>query len=703
MAPSPPPCPGAQPRNVDKNLPGGSTAALQPDFANGYDMASRFNTDGLGNTYIGIVIAWTCLLLPAAIFLIRHRKLPYLRMRNIPLAISAVATLHVYWVLCMIAYVLNGYFPCATEYWIMSIYLPLGIALFHATNSQLLSIATAQKRYVQSDVLSEPSRQGQGPAARGWRKWWQRLKTYNATKNTIAWIGMGMVVQVSVTFWLAQLHEFQTKQNYFKFVFTLIVFLMSRKFHPSFGITGVVTTRTGCRRGWEWWPSIAWQLFWSWAYAPVLLWRVRGIDDVHGWRSQTIACIIAGMPASPMWLIALYAPPMKAVNRYFVPPLWFSASIVIMQACVIFVPFFQIFKNRKLETETREIIAEWEEKQKQDCHGSSSFMTLTSSSTKIGSGARSRSRHSIKSNGTNNSRQGEMYTMSALEKTLQVNPTPLLMFSALKDFSGENISFLIHVRQWKADWISSTTTTTPPRSGFRRKQDHPPPSLLADQALMRHQFQQAVGIYASFVSLKYSDFPINISSTHLRELEAVFEQYATLVCAEPASNAATPFDNYWSSSTVSEDRDHDLESRICGKGEAKCEGEILELSSVASTVVSSGGGGGGGGEGCGAGTTNVETPLKSDPQLPELKMTNYGDRLPSTIGIPDAFGPAVFDRAEQSIKELVLTNTWPKFVKAGFAQQNNTVKRDGFAARLQAAVRACRRRLPRVGGGRYRN
>ncbi|KAL2421932.1 hypothetical protein ABEF95_000493 [Exophiala dermatitidis] len=671
MAPSPPPCTGAQPRNVDKNLPGGGTAILQPDFANGYDMASRFNTDGLGNTYIGIVIAWTCLLLPAAIFLIRHRKLPYLRMRNIPLAISAVATLHVYWVLCMIAYVLNGYFPCATEYWIMSIYLPLGIALFHATNTQLLSIATAQKRYVQSDVLSEPSRQGQIPTARGWRRWWQRLKTYNATKNTMAWIGMGMVVQ---------------------FVFTLIVFLMSRKFHPSFGITGVVSTRTGCRRGWEWWPSIAWQLFWSWAYAPILLWRVRGIDDVHGWRSQTIACIIAGMPASPMWLIALYAPPMKAVNRYFVPPLWFSASIVIMQACVIFVPFFQIFKNRKLETETREIIAEWEEKQKQDCHGHGSFLTLTSSSTKVGA----RSRHSIKSTGTNNCRQGEMYTMSALEKTLQVNPTPLLMFSALKDFSGENISFLIHVRQWKADWIPSTTTT-PPRSGFRRKQDHSPPSLLADQALMRHQFQQAVGIYASFVSLKYSDFPINISSTHLRELEAVFEQYATLVCAEPASNAATPFDTYWSSSTVSGDRDHDLESRICGKGE----GEKLELSSVASTVVSNGGGNGEGGAGARLGD---EAHLKSDSgQLPELKMTNFGDRLPSTIGIPDAFGPAVFDRAEQSIKELVLTNTWPKFVKAGFAQQNNTVKCDGFAARFQAAVRACRRRLPRVGGGRYRN
>ncbi|EXJ94943.1 hypothetical protein A1O1_00061 [Capronia coronata CBS 617.96] len=631
MASSAPPCAGAQPRGVDKDLDGSATA-LQPFYANGYDMALRFNTDGLGNTYIGIVIAWTCLLLPAAIFLIRHRNLPYLRMRNIPLAISAVATLHVYWVLCMIAYVLNGYFPCATEYWIMSIYLPLGIALFHATNTQLLSIATAQKRYARGDALLEPQL-SRKPTARGWRKWWETLKAYNATKNTMAWIGMGMLVQLFVT---------------------LFVFLISRKFHPSFGITGVVTSRAACRRGWEWWPSIAWQLFWAWVYAPILLWRVRGIDDVHGWRSQTVACVIAGMPASPMWLIALYASPMKAVNKYFAPPLWFSASIVIMQACVIFVPFCQIFKNRKLERETREIIAEWEEKNKTD--GS-----FTSSSTKVEARSRFTSRQSVKS--TTNSRQGEMYTMSALEKTLQLNPSPLLMFSALKDFSGENISFLIHVRQWKANWMSAS-----PRSGFLRKQE---PSKPHDPVLIRQQFQLAVGIYASFVSLRYSEFPINISSAHLRDLEGVFEQYASLVCAEPAANAATPFENHWSSNFSD-----DLESQGGKDG-----------LSIVSTAV-----------GEGARDELMKPDSERVGQLQELKMTNFGDRLPSNIGIPDTFGPNVFDKAELSIKELVLTNTWAKFVKAGFAQ--NTTQ-EGFAARFQAAVESCRRRLPKV-GGRFR-
>lgn len=313
----------------------------------------------------------------------------------------------------------------------------------------------------------------------------------------------------------------------------------------------------------------------------------------------------------------------------------FSPSIVIMQASVIFVPFFQVFKHRRLETETRCIIAEWEEKQKTG--------SITTGSTKL-------AHQSIKS--TVSTRQGVMYTMGALERALKLDPTGLLMFSALRDFSGENISFLIHVRDWKANWTS--------QSQKLRKQGT---TKAHDAALIRSQFQQAVGIYASFVSLKYSDFPINISSTHLKDIEAIFEQYAALVCAKPAANAATPFDNYWSS-TVSED----LESQA-GK----------ETLSVVSTVIGEGG------------KDEMKRDKTTSIHLQQYKMTNFGERLPANIGIPDSFDETVFDKAELSIKELVLTNTWAKYVKAGFAQ--NSAK-TGFAARIEAAVERCRITLP---------
>lgn len=198
MADSNNPCTGGAPRTVvDKGM---STSTL-PQYAQGYDGSMRYNTDGLGMTYISIVVVWTCLLVPVAIFLVKNRHLPFLRMRNIPLAIGAVATLHVYWILSLIAYVLNGYFPCTTEYWIMSIYLPLGIALFQASNSQLLSIATAQKKYTQGDALVK-AQAGANPRVRGLRKYWQRLKAYNATKNTMAWIGIAMTLQVTLSYLL---------------------------------------------------------------------------------------------------------------------------------------------------------------------------------------------------------------------------------------------------------------------------------------------------------------------------------------------------------------------------------------------------------------------------------------------------------------------------------------------------------------------
>jgi hypothetical protein len=35
------------------------------------------------------------------------------------------------------------------------------------------------------------------------------------------------------------------------------------------------------------------QFFWSWIVGPVVLWKSRYIHDTHGWRVQTMGCVIA--------------------------------------------------------------------------------------------------------------------------------------------------------------------------------------------------------------------------------------------------------------------------------------------------------------------------------------------------------------------------------------------------------------------------
>jgi hypothetical protein len=163
-------------------------------YADPYDMAARFNLNGLGWTYIGLAILWTILLFCGVVFLVLNRRLPFLRIRNLPLSISAVATLHVYWCLCMIAYVLNGFFPCATEYWIMSLYLPLGIALYQASNTQLLQVAGVQERFASTG----PSRTEKACSTTtgGWRELLRKWYSYPATQKAMTSIAVGMVVQV---------------------------------------------------------------------------------------------------------------------------------------------------------------------------------------------------------------------------------------------------------------------------------------------------------------------------------------------------------------------------------------------------------------------------------------------------------------------------------------------------------------------------
>lgn len=78
------------------------------------------------------------------------------------------------------------------------------------------------------------------------------------------------------------------------------MFLVSRKFHDDFGVPGTEVTGTPEQKvqqqatGWEWWPSIFWQMFWAWIFAPYILWQSRRVYDTHGWRLQTIACCVAG-------------------------------------------------------------------------------------------------------------------------------------------------------------------------------------------------------------------------------------------------------------------------------------------------------------------------------------------------------------------------------------------------------------------------
>jgi hypothetical protein len=144
---------------------------------------------------------------------------------------------------------------------------------------------------------------------------------------------------------------------------------------------------------------------------------------------------------------------MAAVGAYVPPPIWFGIFIFLMEIITLGFPIVGVFKAQSLRRETLEAIAEWEKRQalnnlddklapEESTKGSSIYSDTYSKTTTLKSGG------DITIN-TLESTRSSMLTMTALENALRSNAAPLLEFAALKDFSGENVSFLTHIADWR--------------------------------------------------------------------------------------------------------------------------------------------------------------------------------------------------------------------------------------------------------------
>ncbi|KAH7019716.1 hypothetical protein EDB80DRAFT_206536 [Ilyonectria destructans] len=538
------------------------------------------NLDGLGIFWITFALSWTFIVAGGMIFLWRRRDMPMLRIRGLPLSFLAITLLHFYWGAVQTGYV---WFPLAApeiEFWIMSVYLPCGIALFHASNSRFLYVAKAQKELFASDTASIISKRATT------KSFFRRFRYLNYTQKILIFVGAGMAFQL---------------------LLTLFMFLISRKFHSSFGIPGTEVTGTEdnqkfeMRRGWEWWPSVFWQFFWAWIVAPYILWQARGINDTQGWRTQTIVCCLSSLHATPMWLVALYVPAMSPVNNFWIPPQWIALSIMMLESFTIFLPCWEVARYQTLHQEALESIAQWQINKRV---GKASRSFTTGSTPAAGSFQTAQSKNGSTNSGSTTSESGaSILTMEALEYVLDRNPGPLQRFSALRDFSGENIAFLRAVSEWKYSL---------PRAV------HDPINIKDDkvQELVRERFNSALRIYIDFISSRDAKFQINISSQDLKKLESIFESSARILYGDkPEVDPATPFDSFPMTTPV--------------------------RSSAASSHGSE---------------TGIMTESANETEAVGDKALYWGD-------IPDGFDATVFHEAEASIKYLVFTNTWPKFVK----------------------------------------
>lgn len=274
-------------------------------------------------------------------------------------------------------------------------------------------------------------------------------------------------------------------------------------------------------------------------------------------------------------------------------------SIIFIEVFTIFIPCWQVLRHQNLKQETLDSIAQWENNNKSPMI--TGAKSITSSSTAIDSAVTGwkSTDGSFKSNSNES-----ILTMGALEHVLERNPGPLLEFSALRDFSGENIAFLMSVSEWKG--------MMPPPTRHSCNPEKLAEDLNNNSDRRQERFTKALRIYSDYIS-SHSQFQVNLPSPIFKKLETLFEDAARSLHGERwGVDPTAPFE-----STPWERK---------GSHDSK------------------------------ASKTGSETTIVT-PENPAATKTLYQGEVPT------GFDDGVFEEAEASIKYLVLTNTWPKFVR----------------------------------------
>jgi len=150
--------------------------------------------DHLGVVYIVLAAFWTTVLLAGSAALWRLRHHESIRKRKTGLTIAAVLILQIYWCSNMVIYPLNGAYPCSINYWVMSIYFPVGIALFALHNVQLLSISARQR-----DLRHHPFRRSDRLTLDHLKFWRYRSSWDHMTLLSQIYFGISVCIVVQVS------------------------------------------------------------------------------------------------------------------------------------------------------------------------------------------------------------------------------------------------------------------------------------------------------------------------------------------------------------------------------------------------------------------------------------------------------------------------------------------------------------------------
>lgn len=273
-------------------------------------------------------------------------------------------------------------------------------------------------------------------------------------------------------------------------------------------------------------------------------------------------------------------------------------GLMMMELVTLIFPIMQVFKHNKAARETHDILAEFDAKK------------LHSEPSTTGSLA-------TRSTG---SKRGKMFSMESLDECLTTSCDDLQVYASCMELNGENIIFLTRVL------------------GFQRKWDMDFPKIRDRSRARMGMFRAALSIYVTLVHSDTASYPINIESPIYATLESIFGAATKLVASRRNSESpSTPI----SSVTPWDEPQQEplIESPMLESpgGTYPMRNMSLSTSPARRSIDND--------------SREHIIPLDDDPQ----------DSL-AGFQIPAEFGEHVFDAAFKSIKYMVWSETWQRYM-----------------------------------------
>lgn len=185
-----------------------------------------------------------------------------------------------------------------------------------------------------------------------------------------------------------------------------------------------------------------------------------------------------------------------------------------MEIVTLGFPIYHIFKYKQAARETHRALEAFDQKRQQFSDSSTTTESLDTGN---------KTHPSLPS--TIISKRGGMHPMESLDECLSTNPDNLQMYASCMELNGENIIFLTRVLAFQRSCIKAFQSTCNNTTDFRRARTS--------------MFRIALSIFVSLVHARTATYPINIESIIYTRLDAIFGPATTLVASERYSRSTS--------------------------------------------------------------------------------------------------------------------------------------------------------------------